>query len=154
VKRSTIVIAFFVIVATIHATKVPARAQATNVSGLWSGTTVVTPCFFVSGGRCNAQNKITLQLTDQNSQITGNYTCAYGNMICRNGGADNTGTVVWSRISGNQMRLNLAIPADGSNCYYNGMLPSANTMHGTYMCYNGGALVEEGVWDVKRASGQ
>ncbi|MBV8454723.1 MAG: hypothetical protein JOZ29_21000 [Deltaproteobacteria bacterium] len=136
------------------AMNVPASAQATNVSGLWSGTTLVTPCAFALSGRCNAQNKITLQLTDQNSQITGNYTCAYGTMNCRHGGADNTGTVVWSRVSGNQIRLNLMIPADVSNCYYNGMLTSATKMHGTYMCYNGGALVEEGIWDVKRASGQ
>jgi hypothetical protein len=154
VRRSTIVIALFVILATVHATKVPASAQASNVSGLWSGTTLVTPCYFASGGRCNAQNKITLQLTQQDNQITGNYTCAYGTMICRHGGADNTGTVAWGMISGNQMRLNLTIPADVSNCYYNGMLTSVTTMHGTYMCYNGAALVEEGIWDVKRASGQ
>ena len=153
-KRFPIVTTLLLTVATIYGTNVSPASPATNVSGLWSGTTLVTPCAFATSGRCNAQNKITLQLTDQNSQITGNYTCAYGNMICRNGGADNTGTVVWSRISGDQMRLNLMIPADGSNCYYNGMLPSANTMHGAYMCYNGSALVEEGVWDVKRASGQ
>jgi hypothetical protein len=44
------------------------------------------------------------------------------------------------------------IHADGSNCYYNGMLASASTMHGTYMCVNGASLEEEGTWDVKLAS--
>jgi hypothetical protein len=34
------------------------------------------------------------------------------------------------------------------------MPTAASTMRGTYMCYNGGALVEEGTWDVKLASGQ
>ena len=140
-------------VATIHVMKLPAGAQATSVSGLWSGTTLVTPCGF-SGGRCNAQNKITLKLTEQDSGITGNYTCAYGTMICRKGGADNMGKIVWGRTAGNQIRLSLMIPADVSNCYYNGIRTSATTMRGTYMCFNGGALVEEGIWNVKLASGQ
>jgi hypothetical protein len=136
---------------TIHATQVQARAPATNISGLWSGTTLVTPCDF-SGGRCNAQNKITLKLGQESSRITGNYTCAYGTMICRHGGADNTGKIVWGRISGDQVRLSLMIPADVSHCYYNGMLKSPAIMHGTYMCFNGGELVEEGIWDVKLTS--
>ena len=58
--------------------------------------------------------------------------------------------------------LAMNVPADAqathvsglSNCYYNGMVVSASAMHVTYMCYNGGALVEEGTWNVKRASGQ
>lgn len=153
-KRFTILIALFLILAAIHVTKIPASAQATNVTGLWSGTTLVTPCDFAISGRCNAQNNITLKLAQQNSQITGSYTCATGTMICRNGGADNTGNVQWGRISGNLIRLSLIIPADASNCYYNGMLASANAMHGTYMCFNGGAMVEEGTWDVKLTSGQ
>jgi hypothetical protein len=120
-----------------------------HVNGLWSGTTLVTPCYFISSGRCNAQNKITLKLTQQNNRIVGNHTCAYGTMICRHGGADNTGKVISGRISGNQIRLSLMIPSDGSNCYYNGMLRSPTTMHGAYMCYNGADLVKEGIWDVK-----
>jgi hypothetical protein len=95
-----------------------------------------------------------LKLAQQNRQITGNYTCATGTMVCRNGGADNTGNVQWCRISGKLIRLSLIIPADTSNCYYNGMLTSANAMHGTHMCFNGGAMVEEGTWDVKLASGR
>jgi hypothetical protein len=144
----------FVPVITAIAMNISASAQAANVSRLWSGTTLVTPCAFALSGRCNAENKITLKLTDQNNQITGNYTCAYGTMVCRNGGADNTGTIAQGRVSGDQMRLNLMIPADGSNCYCNGILRSAAKIHGTYMCFNGGALVEEGTWDVKLTSGQ
>ena len=151
-KRFPIVITIFLIVATICVTSVSATAQASNVSGLWSGTTLVTPCDFASSGRCNAENKITLELTQQNNRITGTYTCTTGTMVCRNGGADNTGNVQWGRISSNLIRHSLTIPADGSNCYYNGMLASASTMHGSYMCYNGASLVEEGTWNVMRAS--
>jgi hypothetical protein len=151
VKRSTILMALLTGV-TISATSLSANAQATNVSGLWSGTTLVTPCDF-SGGRCNAQNKITLKLAQEYNRITGSYACGYGTMICRHGGADNTGKIVWGRTSDDQIRLSLMIPADVSHCYYNGMLKSPTIMHGTYMCYNGGELVEEGIWDVKLASG-
>jgi hypothetical protein len=136
------------------AMNVSANAQATNVSGLWSGTTLVTPCAFALGGRCNAQNKIALNLTQQSNRIRGSYTCAYGTMICRNGGADNAGKIVSGRVAGNQIRLSISIPADTSICYYNGTLTSATAIHGTYMCFNTGDLVEEGVWDVKHASGQ
>ena len=152
--RSTTVIALFVTVAIAFTVNVPANAQTANVSGVWSGTTLVTPCDFALSGRCNAQNNITLTLMQQNNQVTGNYTCATGTMVCRDGGADNTGKVQWGRISRNLIRLSLIIPADVSNCYYNGMLASANAMHGTYMCFNGGSLVEEGTWNVKRAPGQ
>jgi hypothetical protein len=152
VKRAARIITLLLSVVAVYVTKAPAGAQTTNVSGLWSGTTLVTPCYF-SGGRCNAQNKITLKLTQQNNRITGSYACAFGTMICRHGGADDTGKVISGRIFDNQVRLSVLIPADVSNCYYNGMLTSATTMHGTYMCFNGGDLVEEGMWDVKLASG-
>jgi hypothetical protein len=153
-KCSTIGLAIFVTMAAALALNVPANAQATNVSGPWLGTTLVTPCAFALSGRCNAQNKITLNLTQQNNRVTGSYTCAYGTMICRNGGADNAGKVVSSRVAGNQIRLSISIPADTSICYYNGMLTSTTAMYGTYMCFNSGDLVEEGTWDVKHASGQ
>ena len=153
-KRTRIIIVLLLTVATVHGTQPFAGAQATSVGGLWSGTTLVTECDF-STGRCNAQNKITLNLTQQNNRVTGNYTCAYGTMICRHGGADNTATIISGRIAGSQIRLSLMFPADGSNCYYFGLLTSATDMHGTYMCYNGGAdLLEEGTWDVTHASNQ
>ena len=153
-KHSKTSITLLLIMAAIHIVRMPANAQTTNLSGLWSGTTLVTPCDFAVGSRCNAQNNITLTLRQQDNQIAGSYTCATGTMVCRNGGADNTGNVQWGRISGNLIRLSLIIPADVSNCYYNGILTSPNAMHGTYMFFNGGALVEEGTWDVKRSSGQ
>jgi hypothetical protein len=129
-------------------------AQTTNVAGVWSGTTRVTPCVFSSSGRCNAVNNITLTLTQQTGRIRGKYTCAYGNLNCRNGGSDNTGKIVSGRISGNEVRLSIIIPADVSNCYYNGRLTSPTTIHGGYSCYQGGELVEEGIWDVTQTSAQ
>jgi len=157
VKRFLPLIAVVFTLVAIHASAGPSYAQgtsATDVSGNWSGTTrVMPPCSF-SSGRCNAVNNITFALKYKGDRIKGKYTCAYGNLICRNGGADNTGKVVSGRVSGDQIRLSVVLPSDVSNCYYNGRLTSPTTIHGGYMCYQGGELLEEGIWDVKRASGE
>jgi hypothetical protein len=34
-------------------------------------------------GRCDAVMKITLEMSQQGSKLTGHYTCATGNMVCR-----------------------------------------------------------------------
>jgi len=131
-----------------------AGAQTTDISGLWSGTTRVTPpCAFASG-RCNAVNKITFTFRHKGDRIKGKFTCAYGNLDCRNGGADDTGKIVSGRIAGKDIRLSVVVPADVSNCYYNGVLTSPTTIHGAYSCYQGGELLEEGVWDVTRGPAQ
>jgi hypothetical protein len=125
--------------------------RATNVAEYWFGTTRVIPCVFSPSDRCNAVNNITLTLTHQGDRIKGKYTCAYGNLICRNGGADDTGNVVSGQISGNEIQLSVIIPADVSTCYYNGRLTSPTTIHGRYSCYQGGGLLEQGIWNVMQA---
>jgi hypothetical protein len=129
-------------------------AEGNSVAGsadLWAGTTRVTPCTF-STGRCNAVNNITFSFAPKGSQIKGKFTCAYGNLNCRNGGADDTGKIVSGGVSGNLIRFSVMIPADVSHCYYNGKLMSSTTIHGAYACYQGGALLEQGVFDLTRSS--
>jgi hypothetical protein len=151
VGRSLPLAVLFLTLVAIHSAAGLASAQGANVTGLWSGSTRVTPCAF-SSGRCNAVNNITLILKQQGDRIKGKYTCAYGNLNCRNGGADDTGEIVSGRISGNEIRLSVVIPADVSNCYYNGRLASPTTIRGGYSCYQGGGLLEEGMWDAKQVS--
>jgi hypothetical protein len=152
VRRSLMLAAVSLTLAAIFSAAGLAKAQTPDVTGLWTGTTRVTPPCSFSSGRCNAVNNVTFTLRLKGDRIKGKFTCAYGNLICRNGGADNTGKVVSGRQSGNQLRLSVVLPADVSNCYYNGMFTSANSIRGTYMCYQGGELVEEGMWDLKRGS--
>ena len=154
-QHSTVVMmALFLSYSSIPVTVGVANAQTPSVNGLWSGTTRVTPPCAFSSGRCDAVNNITFALGRNGDRIRGKYTCAYGNMICRNGGFDNSGRVVSGRLSGNQIRLSVVIPADASNCYYNGMFTSPTSLRGGYSCYNGGELVEEGMWNVTQSSGQ
>jgi hypothetical protein len=51
------------------------------------------------------------------------------------------------------VRISVLIPNDLSNCYYNGMIMSPDSIRGGYSCYQGGGLLEEGNWDVQRAGG-
>jgi hypothetical protein len=130
-----------------------AQAQdVTKVDGLWSGTTrVMPPCLFTAG-RCDAVNNVTFRLMQNGKRIKGKFTCAYGNMICRNGGADNSGKIVSGKIAANQIRLTVVLPADVSNCYYNGVFTSATAVRGAYSCYEGGELIEEGMWNATRST--
>jgi len=129
-------------------------AKGTSVADgadIWTGTTRVTPCSF-SAGRCNAVNNITFRFASKENEIKGKFTCAYGNLNCRKGGADDTGKIVSGRVSGNLIQFSVMVPADVSHCYYNGKLTSSTTIHGAYACYQGGALLEQGVFDLTKSS--
>ena len=128
------------------------RSYANGNAGadVWTGTTRVTPCFFPTG-RCNAVNNVTFSFAPKGDEIKGSFTCAYGTLNCRNGGADDTGKIVSGRVSGNLIRFSVIVPADVSNCYYNGRLTSSTTIHGGYSCYQGGGLLEQGVFDLTKS---
>ena len=147
-KRSIPLMVLLPTLVAIHCAAGPSYAQATNVTGNWSGTTRVTP---PCSQRCDAVNNITFRFDQQGNTIKGKYTCAYGNRTCRNGGADNTGKIVSGRISGNRLRFSVVLPADVSNCDYSCILMSATNVRGAYSCYQGGQLVEQGSWDAQRA---
>ena len=55
-------------------------------------------------------------------------------------------------VSGNQINLAVKLPADLSECYYNGVATSPAQARGVYICYTGGRMIEEGVWSVARQS--
>ena len=122
-------------------------APGTDVSGVWTGTSKVTPpC---TGSRCEAINNITLQLNQQGTDVSGGYTCANGTRVCRHEGADDSGKISQGTITGDHLTLNIQITADLSNCYFDGTAISGK-LSGVYRCYNGAALVEEGVFEVTR----
>jgi hypothetical protein len=122
---------------------------------VWSGTTRAIPCdALAAAGRCNAVNDITFALNQRGPQLTGKYTCANGDAICRHGGADDSGDINAGSISENQLNLSVMIPADSSNCYYHGSITSPSQANGVYMCYKGGMQVEQGVWTLSRAAAE
>ncbi len=110
----------------------PAAAQpapAVDFTGLWKGTIRVFPCIGLrEPGRCNAVNNISFTIIQDGSKISGHYTCAIGNYICRNGNADNSGKIVSGDANGKNIRFNVLVPADVSNCRYTGVSISRDQM--------------------------
>jgi hypothetical protein len=129
----------------------PAPVPAGDFTGLWKGTTRVFPCAGLrERGRCNAVNNVSFTIIQDGSKITGHYTCSIGNYICRNGNADNSGKIVSGDANGKNIRFNVVVPADVSNCRYTGISISRDQMRGAYTCYAGGGIAEQGRFDVMR----
>jgi hypothetical protein len=132
----------------------PALAQDSGFTGLWTGTLRVFPCrALIDSSRCQAINKITITIIQDGPKISGHYTCAIGTQICRNGNADNAGKITGGRRNGNSIRFSVMVPADLSNCDYNGFTDAPGHMRGSYSCYQGGSLAEQGSFDVSREGG-
>jgi hypothetical protein len=125
-------------------------APAANLTGTWAGTTRVTGCESTGSGRCSAVNNITFTLDQKDSNLTGNYTCAFGTYECRHANQDTAGNIETGTINGNSVRLDVVLASDVSNCRYDGNASDNNTMGGSYQCYQGGALLEEGQWQVQK----
>jgi hypothetical protein len=134
------------------ATQAPREDQPANdVTGVWDGTTRVLACETTGSGRCEALNKVRFWLDQRASRITGRYECRYGNFECRHGGADSDGYVQWGDIHGSEVRLDVLLPSDLSSCLFNGKV-SAASISGTYQCYEGGAIIEQGMWQMARST--
>jgi hypothetical protein len=124
------------------------RPQPTiDVSGNWKGST--TAGCFLTGHRCDAYRLISLTLVQKGADLTGSYTCAYGNMNCL--GLNETGTIAYGRIEGSYMPdLRIEFP-DASNCLYQGHF-MGNEGEGGYMCFAGGErMTEQGSWRLKKS---
>ncbi|HEY2105598.1 MAG TPA: hypothetical protein VGH29_07425 [Candidatus Binataceae bacterium] len=132
----------------------PASTQPAGFTGLWKGTLRVVPSPALrERGRLGAVNNISFTIIQDDSKITGHYTCSIGTQICRNGNADNSGKIVSGRASGNNIRFSVVVTADVSNCQYSGFSPAPGRMRGGYTCYQGGGLIEQGNFEVTREGG-
>ena len=119
-----------------------------GIEGLWSGTSVAS-CerFMTEFGRCNAQQKITFNIVRNDSKYVGTYSCAYGSMVCRNG--NDLGKIVGVTLTGSDLtRLRVELP-DGSSCLFSGIFQKEE-VGGTYQCYGGAAIIEQGSWRASR----
>lgn len=121
-----------------------------DASGVWDGKSVASCTSFNPLGfntRCNAVNKIVLTMVQENTKITGFYKCSIGNMDCRN--QNDSGTIAVGSINSRRLALRIGMP-DGSSCLFNGVPTAANQIKGSYACYQGGGLAEQGRFDVGR----
>ncbi|HTQ23555.1 MAG TPA: hypothetical protein VMI09_02590 [Candidatus Binataceae bacterium] len=130
-------------------------ATEQGYTGLWEGTSTASCMPFQPDiTRCNAVQKITLRMFQEGSKLTGQYTCATGNMDCRD--TNTTGTIADGKVRDGGAALRVMLP-DGSSCLFNGR-PSAGSMaapavklSGSYLCMQGGGFIERGSFRVERA---
>ena len=119
-----------------------------NVGGWWSGTSIAScMAFQTPAGRCNAQQKITFDLIQKESGFAGSYSCAYGNMVCRNG--NNKGRIESVTTLGTDFTLLRVQLPDGTSCTFKGVFQESQ-VSGGYTCYGGAAIIEQGSWRASR----
>ena len=117
-----------------------------DIAGTWEGSTSAG-CYIASGHRCNAYRIITMNIVQNGSNLSGSYTCAYGNMVCL--GNANTGTIATGRVDGSYLPdLRIQLPV-GVDCLYQGHF-TGNQGEGGYMCLVRGRIIEQGSWLLKR----
>jgi hypothetical protein len=129
----------------------PAGAQEPGFTGLWEGTST-SGCMPLQpeARRCDAVVKITLQMFQKGSTLTGHYTCETGTMVCRD--SNSSGTIADGRVREGNVGMRVMMP-DGSSCLFNGR-PSQdkqNKLTGTYFCMQGGGYIEQGRFQVERS---
>ncbi len=131
------------------AVKAPPPKPAVELSGVWRGESLLTPCGWAAHGEsvCNAMNIITFTLMQSGAQLSGQYACAYGNYLCRHNGMDDAGYIASGLVSGRRLTMRVMIPADVSSCMFYGTVASHRIV-GRYICYEGGGIAEEGDWRV------
>jgi hypothetical protein len=119
-----------------------------NITGTWQGNTI-TYCgvMLLDKGRCGANQRVTFTLFQDGPDVHGIYRCAVGNQVCRN--MDTGGSVVSSSVTGSLARLRVMLGEDGSSCIYDGHFQGESAV-GTFFCYQGGGLVEQGQWKLAR----
>ena len=119
-----------------------------NVTGTWRGTTVTSCGVMLSEkSRCGAVERISFTLFQDGADVKGTYRCSVGTMICRS--LNNDGAVVSSSVVGSLARLRVMLPTDGSSCIFDGRFQPDSAV-GSFFCYQGGGLVEQGQWKVAR----
>jgi hypothetical protein len=120
-----------------------------DMTGVWKGQLRVLPCYpSYEVGRCGAVNNITFNLHQTGNKLSGDYSCQFGTYICRDANKTDRGTIMYGWLSGRTVTLRVMIPGDVSSCLFTGRA-SEEQVVGGYACYQGGALVEIGDWQVK-----
>ena len=146
-NKIAICLTFLIATAILFWTPV-ARAQMPDsgilkVSGVWQGTRTTT------GGTGSGEYKvhsIRFNLKQNGQDLSGSYSCFAGkkaNVDCNNP----VGTVTGGKVSATKVKLQIQALPNNLTCSFDGLV-QASRMTGNYVCYVGGTLASNGVWDV------
>jgi hypothetical protein len=125
------------------------RAGGEGVTGVWEGVSIANcrGLGISNPGRCAAMQNITLTMFQQGIQVTGYYTCAYGNQNCRN--LNEHGVIRNGSMKGKRLMMRVMLE-DGSMCFFTA-IPDGNLLDGGYECLQGAGLVEQGHFRTERS---
>src|SRR5689334_12333696 len=91
-------------------------AHDIGISGVWQGMSYAD-CMGIgidNPGRCAAVQNITLTMFQHGQKVTGFYTCAYGNQVCRN--LDEQGVIRNGEMNGLRLTMRVMLE-DGARCF-------------------------------------
>lgn len=133
-------------------TAAQSRSGTVDFTGVWKGKSIEACELNLLGsqspGRCNAIEKITFNLKQAGDKLSGTYNCEYGTMVCRD--EAHNGHIMYGSVRGDALSFTILLPSDGSSCTFDGRYGSEK-MTGSYTCYQGGGLVDQGSWQVTQA---
>ncbi|HZO82419.1 MAG TPA: hypothetical protein VFB33_12065 [Candidatus Binataceae bacterium] len=133
----------------VEATSPGVPREDAGVTGVWQGQ-LWANCnviMMMDETRCGAVNAITLTLFQKDTEVSGFYKCAFGNMNCLN--MNETGKIARGSVNAKMLSIRVMMP-DGSDCMYSGR-PVGDAMQGSYTCMQGGGLIEQGLWKARRS---
>ncbi len=117
----------------------PTTPAAVNIEGTWTGKLSSTQ---INGG----ESTMTMTFTQNDSSVSGTYTCVSGTMTCSHSGAAMTGM-----MSGNTMSMQMTF-SDNQTCGTFTGTVSGNTMTGQYNCMHSmhTQVADSGTWTMTK----
>jgi hypothetical protein len=150
-RRRSLVIAVAAAALVFQGCSAAARSHArpgADVTGVWVGSSIANcTTLFHQSGRCLAQQKIGFTLLQDKSEVSGFYSCGYGNQNCLN--EDERGRVVAASMEERLLSMRVMMD-DGMDCIFNG-IPLGDRLGGAYICLQGAGIMEKGRWAVQRS---
>ncbi|HLW70166.1 MAG TPA: hypothetical protein VKS22_06045 [Candidatus Binataceae bacterium] len=121
-----------------------------SAAGHWAGTSKVRCGTRLSAQeRCNAIQNITFDLTQDEAEVAGTYSCAYGTQNCL--AMNRKGKITDGTFDGHSLMLSVDM-GNGSTCRFKGGLKQ-KTGQGSYSC-KGQSAAEQGTWKLHRVSAE
>jgi hypothetical protein len=119
-----------------------------RLAGVWTGISVnnCSPVQ-VDPSRCRAVDGISFTMLHDGTDLWGFYECTAGTAPCYD--FVDKGVIRQMKLNGRSLSFRV-MRDDGSSCIFN-TVPELDSMTGGFICLQGSAPVERGIWQVMRA---
>lgn len=122
--------------------------DASDITGVWQGRSIAGCFGGASFSRCLAQQKISLTMIQDGAHVSGFYNCSYGNRMCLQ--LDRNGRIRNGLVRDERLMIRVML-SGGLTCFFTGTFLPQEKLAGSYLCLEGGGLVEVGRFYVQRS---